>query len=381
MPGNDVQAARLAGRRVMMMQTQAENAGAQEVSRLLGEGLEKRGYDVHHLFFFRRTDSGDALPNVIFCASERPKSLPQLFALLRRLRQAVGKARPDIVLTFQHYGNILGAAATRSVGAIPVIANQVSPDGVTNRLIRFTDRWFGRLGLYDGITVNSDDTARAFVDHPEVYRRRIVHIPHGFMDKTAAFDKAEARRRLGLPPEVVLLGTAARLHPIKNLEAGLRLLPFDPAWHLALAGQGPDRERLQGLASELGVAERLHLVGELPSAEVGGFLAALDVFLFPSVAETFGLAGVEAAQAGVPVVCNDLPVLREVLAFEGRPAALFVDVADSKAFAAAVAKVLNEPELARDLTSAGRGLASRYPLSAMVDAFENLIQNVLKGRG
>src|SRR2546430_9530746 len=59
--------------------------------------------------------------------------------------------------------------------------------------------------------------------------------------------------------------------------------------------------------------------GELSPERVAHLLRALDVFVFPSLAETFGLAVVEAAQAGIPVVSNDLPVLRETLSLGGEP--------------------------------------------------------------
>ena len=59
-------------RRILLVQTQAENAGAQEISRLAGAGLTELGYEVHHLFFFRKSDSFDAPPNTIYCWPCRP---------------------------------------------------------------------------------------------------------------------------------------------------------------------------------------------------------------------------------------------------------------------------------------------------------------------
>src|SRR3954452_20596500 len=60
-------------RRVMLVQTQAENAGAQEITRLLGKDLTARGYEVHHTFFFRKSDSFDEPPNTFYCALKRPR--------------------------------------------------------------------------------------------------------------------------------------------------------------------------------------------------------------------------------------------------------------------------------------------------------------------
>ena len=112
--------------------------------------------------------------------------------------------------------------------------------------------------------------------------------------------------------ELTMSGRIKLLHPGKNLGSAIKLLA-DRDWNLALAGQGPARAELAALAKSLGVADRVHFLGELAPDRIGFFLRSLDVFVFPSIAETFGLAVVEAAQAGIPVVANDLAVLHETL--------------------------------------------------------------------
>jgi len=97
------------------------------------------------------------------------------------------------------------------------------------------------------------------------------------------------------------------------------------------------------------------------------------VFVFPSRAETFGLATVEAASAGVPCVVTDLPVLREVLSFDGMPAALFVDALDTVKFSAAVSNILKDERLRAELRRNAAGLKSRYSVQAMVDAYLEII--------
>src|SRR4051794_26310874 len=72
-------------RRVMLVQTQAENAGSQEITRLLGKGLTARGYEVHHAFFFRKSNSFDEPPNTFYCSLKRPRDPLALVQLLWRL--------------------------------------------------------------------------------------------------------------------------------------------------------------------------------------------------------------------------------------------------------------------------------------------------------
>jgi glycosyltransferase involved in cell wall biosynthesis len=123
---------------------------------------------------------------------------------------------------------------------------------------------------------------------------------------------------------------------------------------------------------KLEITNRVHFLGEFAPSQIGEFLACLDVFTFPSAAESFGLAAIEAAQAGVPVVANDLPVLQEVLQANGNPCALFVDVMDPEAFASAIATVLNNPKVAQTLRDRSGDLKERYSLKVMVDAYEAL---------
>jgi glycosyltransferase involved in cell wall biosynthesis len=368
-------------RRILLIQTQAENAGAQEISRLVGAGLTARGDDVHHLFFFRKTRSFDEPPNTTYCAPHRPGTplafLRFLWTLGRRIRQV----RPDAVLTFQHYGNAIGGAVSKLVSPAPVIANQVTARWTMPWLLRAADVAMGSLGLFQCITVNSLDMQREYSSYPAPYRARMKHVAHGFDQKSTNLSKGEARQAFDLPADSVLLGSVARLHPIKHLDAAIRLLADQPQWHLALAGQGPEEARLKQLAQQLSVSSRVHFVGEIAPERIGAFLAGLDVFVFPTRAETFGLAAVEAAYAGVPSVVNDLPVLREVLSHQGKPAALFVDASDHAKLSAAVSRALEDKALGATLRQNAQGLKARYSVDTMVGEYVRILDDAVNDAG
>ena len=116
----------------------------------------------------------------------------------------------------------------------------------------------------------------------------------------------------------------------------------------------------------------MHLVGELAPEMISVFLNALDVFVFPSRVETFGLAVVEAAQSGVPVVCNDIEVLREVLQIDGEPCVRFVDVGDPSAFQSAIGEALHENT---SLSSSATRLRDKYSLRRMVDGYSQALRS------
>ncbi|WP_441235152.1 glycosyltransferase family 4 protein [Bradyrhizobium sp. 930_D9_N1_4] len=362
---------------VLLVQTQAENAGAQEISRLLGAGLSARGHRVSNLFFFRKSDSFEEPPETFYCASRRPGNPVALLRMLWTLGGHIRTIRPDAVLTFQHFGNVIGAGVTRLVSRAPVVANQVSSALSMSWPVRTADILMGSTGFFDRITLNSKDMEREYSRYPQAYRSRMVHVPHGFEDKALILPKDAARQKFNLPADRILLGCAARLHPHKRLDAAIRLLPDEPSWHLALAGQGADEARLRQLAGELQVSDRLHLLGEIAPRQIADFLACLDIFVFPTQAETFGLAAVEAANAGVPSVVTDLPVLREVLSFEGKPTALFVDASDHAKLSAAVSQLLTDQALSDELQQNARGLRLRYSVDAMVEEYVKILGQLI----
>jgi glycosyltransferase involved in cell wall biosynthesis len=364
-------------RRILLVQTQAENAGAQEISRLVGAGLTALGYEVCNLFFFRKSESFEEPPNTFYCSPSRPGTPLAFLRFLWTLGRHIRKVRPDAVLTYQHFGNVIGGGVSRLVSAAPVIANQVSSGLSMSWPVRAADIVMGSLGVFKCITVNSRDMEREYGRYPASYRSRMKHVAHGFDDKSLDISKQSARRLFDLPQDAVLLGCAARLHPNKRLDAAIRLLATQPSWHLALAGQGPDEKRLRHLAVELKVADRVYFIGEISPQRVGEFLACLDAFVFPSQAETFGLAAVEAANAGIPCVVTDLPVLREVLSFESKPAALFVDMSDNAKLADAVSIILADQTLSGELRRNAKGLKARYSVGTMVDEYVAILDRAI----
>jgi glycosyltransferase involved in cell wall biosynthesis len=294
--------------------------------------------------------------------------------MFRELTRFLREADPHALIGFQHYGNLVGATAARLAGVPLVIVNRTTAGSLVPAWAKYLDLAFGCAGLFDAIVVNSKEIEDEYGRYPKLYRGRVRRIDHGFEPKTTDLDQASARAAFALPPDQVLLGCVARLHPGKNLGAAISLLSHNNDWNIAFAGQGPGKQSLRTHAEAIGVSDRVHFVGELSPLKIGVFLKALDVFVFPSLAESFGLAPVEAAQAGVPVVAHHLDVLREVLALDGHPCALFVDANRTDRFAAAVQTILSDRDLRASLTARGKRLAERYPQDSMVDQFERLLK-------
>lgn len=326
---------------------------------------------------YRYSDAYDHAEHADILSPHKASGLADKLKVAWALTRYLRRTRPDAVITYDYWGNLFGAAGARLAGVPIVIANQgLEPArSGTLAIASFLDMVCGSVGAYSYNVVNSAWTEAQYVSYPRLYRRRLRLIEHGCWQPTGRLDRIEARRRFGLPQNVKLVVSLGRLSELKNQAVLVAALPQLPGVHLALAGSGPARGQLVAMAEANGSSDRLHMVGEVPRAEVYDFLAAGDIFAFPSHSETFGLAAVEAAIAGLPVVASDLTVLREVLADgDGQPAAVFADARDADGFAGAISGILGDADLAQRLTAAGAALADKYDPDRMAASYAVLLE-------
>ncbi len=110
----------------------------------------------------------------------------------------------------------------------------------------------------------------------------------------------DVRAELGLAPTDFVVIAVARLVAWKRIDAVIRAVAGSKRrLVLIVVGEGPERERLQTLAAELDLAERIRFVGR---QDPPPYLAAANVFVLPSLVESFGLAYVEAMMMGLPCI-------------------------------------------------------------------------------
>lgn len=158
-------------------------------------------------------------------------------------------------------------------------------------------------------------------------------------------DENELRARNHWQDDKVII-SIGRLAKEKNwetlLNAAAKVHRKYPELRLVLIGDGSEKKRLQSLASELGITERVTFTGELPFSEVTAYLKAADIFGFASVTETQGLVTMEAMAAGLPVVAVDAIGTQDIVAHGEQG---FLVRNDAEALAASVCRLLESPEL------------------------------------
>ncbi|MCJ2375346.1 glycosyltransferase [Vibrio sp. ZSDZ34] len=125
-------------------------------------------------------------------------------------------------------------------------------------------------------------------------------------------DKRLTRQQLGLPSNNYLIGTAGRLEKVKGHNILLKAFKQLPVHiHLAIAGDGSQREELEQLASKLGIADRVTFLGHIEN--MTAFYQSLDVFCLPSLQEGFPLSSLESQACNVPVVLTNVGAAKETL--------------------------------------------------------------------
>jgi glycosyltransferase involved in cell wall biosynthesis len=177
---------------------------------------------------------------------------------------------------------------------------------------------------------------------------------------SAAPDR-ELRRTLTGDDVTPLVLTVARLHEQKGIDVLLEAVPKIPTAHFAIAGDGPERGRLEKLARDLGVEKRVRFLG--PRSDIPALLLASDLFVLPSRYEGFPLALLEAMAAEVPVVATRIAGVDE-LVVDGQNGNL-VEAGDSAGLGTAITNLLADPGRRKALATRGHELVlQRYGAEA-----------------
>jgi glycosyltransferase involved in cell wall biosynthesis len=188
--------------------------------------------------------------------------------------------------------------------------------------------------------------------------------------------RQKVRCRIGAEDEVFVVGTIARLDPVKDLTTLLRAFAALQVLHrarLVVVGDGVDREQLQALAARLDVTERVHFAGHRNDARE--WLAGFDVFVNSSISEGISLTILEAMAAALPVVATRVGGTSEVIDMScGR----LVAPREPAALAHAIEGLAGDASARKRLGDAARKRVERdFSLDRMVAAYDAVYRRVL----
>jgi glycosyltransferase involved in cell wall biosynthesis len=197
------------------------------------------------------------------------------------------------------------------------------------------------------------------------------------------FSRVEFCRRWELPVEASLVGSVGTLTLLKGhedfLQAAAKLRDSNPAAFFIISGTESAatqeyRRRLEYLIQQLGISDRVRLIGRID--DISELYCALDVFVSASHSESFGLAIVEAMAAGTAVVATDTEGAQEIL--RDGATALMVPTGGIEAMARAIQELLlNQAKRGRMAANAREEAEQRFSLSRMVAETERIYGEVL----
>ena len=197
---------------------------------------------------------------------------------------------------------------------------------------------------------------------------RILSLPNGVDVKVYRpadrEERARLRARFGLA-EGRLIGTfVGRLHPVKDVDTLLAAAARVPELTLVVAGDGPERGRLEAEATRLGIGERVRFMGE--TSEVADLLRASDAFLLSTHGEGMSNALLEGMACGLPCLASRSVGGAAELLEAGR--GMLLPDGDAGAWAAAVQRLADDPAL-RESTGAAAAafVAAELSLEAAAD--------------
>jgi glycosyltransferase involved in cell wall biosynthesis len=184
----------------------------------------------------------------------------------------------------------------------------------------------------------------------------------------------ELKRRLGM--NGATLAFAGRLTAQKSLEVAVEALARADGIMLLVAGEGPDREPLERLAAELGIAERVRFLGAQPRERVLELFHAADAAILSSSWENFPHTVVEALTVGTPVLATRAGGVAEVVAHERN--GLLVDQGDPEALGAAIRRFFADAELRERLRAAAAPSVAAYAPERVFGELEATLARVAR---
>lgn len=293
-----------------------------------------------------------------------------------RLLQSIRKFRPDVVCANGAY-SFLACALAAEIARLPLVwwehNNKPLPD---SRILR----WLIHRADFIVSVSHMFHTQVLALEPRAQFKSSVIY---NGVDSEKFRKDAPARDRTRLALHVAddtrVIGTVCRLSHEKGLDvlldAAVRLCQTFPKVEFLIVGAGPQRAELEQRASSHQIADRVHFTGLRD--DIPDLLNAMDIFVLPSLAESFGLAVVEAMASQLPVVASDIEGVREVVV-QGETG-LLVAAQDTDALITALADLLHDQDKCLRLGEKGRArMLDQFTLAEQARQFQILLEKTWK---
>jgi glycosyltransferase involved in cell wall biosynthesis len=300
---------------------------------------------------------------------ELPASGATLATLPFRLVGALRRGEYDVVHGHLVHSSILSQFAARLAGhPRAILTRHYTEEGYAGKgpLMRALDVRAARSAAH---LIAVSDAVREHLMADGVPEHRITVIHNGIDLRELDAGLAAAERPAAQP---LHFGTVGSLNARKGHATLLRAfaqLPPQLDARLTIVGEGPERQALEALLAELGIGDRARLAGY--RSDVTAFLKSLDVYVQPSIQESFGISVLEAMAARLPVVASRTGGIPEIV--EDEVTGLLVEPGNAGELAAALVRIAGDAALRQRLVSAARArVESSFSIDAAARRYEEL---------
>jgi len=296
---------------------------------------------------------------------------------LMRLRSYLCRMKPQIVHTFLLTGSLYGRAAAMLARVPVVIGTEVNMYERKRRHHAWSERVL--MAGTDRVVASAEAVREFYIRqvHADPAKVEVIYNAVDWSQLDVTMTRAEMRASLGVAADAPVAGIIARLTEQKGHRYLFAALAEEPALarlQLLVVGDGELKDELRRHGQSLGLSPRVHFLGA--RRDLGNLLAAIDVFVMPSLWEGLPLSLVLAMGAGVPVVATRIAGIPEVV--QDGTSGLLVPPADAPALATALARVVSDPALRRCLGTTARGfVVPRFGVEGYVRAVTSLYDRLL----
>jgi glycosyltransferase involved in cell wall biosynthesis len=305
-------------------------------------------------------------------AGDSTNPLAGVWNNLRRvlaLRSAIRESKPECVISFLDQVNVLTLLATRGLQIPVIVMEQTYPP------LHLIGRAWNLLRnrIYPGAAQVVGATARVLSNFsPRIQSRAcVIHNP---VLPPPLTDKRPAKKLLERPA----LLAVGRLDEQKGYDLLLRafaqLKDRHTNWTLTILGEGPLRRELETLAQQLGISNRVKLLGRVSNPY--DFFAQANIFVMASRYEGFPLALCEAMACGLPVISTDCPSGPKEIIRDGVDGVL-VPTEDVEALASAINCLIEDEAMRQRLGSRATDVIERFSLEKVMRTWEELLDRVV----
>lgn len=360
-----------------------ERGGAERILSMLANAWAQRGTEVTLITFDDSEGAAFSLdPAITLRSLEVPnvaagsffRALGSNGQRVRRLRRAVRQFRPDVIISFLEFPNLITLLATRGLGVPVIISERANPEyGELKPVWKVLRRLLYPLSV--ALVCQTSAMVAQMQREIRVQGYAIpnpVVLPASFSSAVPGPSKAESRT-------VIAMG---RLVPQKGfdmlLEAFSRVAGKHPEWSLKVLGKGPLKAQLEAQAESLGLKTRVNFAGTVP--DPFPLLRNAELFVFPSRFEGFGNALAEAMACGLPVISFDCPAGPSDMILSGVNGVL-VPRENVPAFADAMDRLMSQPAERARLGGRASDVLERFSLDRILGMWDEVIDHALLRSG